>query len=86
MKLYTEEQVIKAIELARDIHTEGMPYMERDEYDYSKDEVIASLTPIKIPSDEEIENVVKEFNLITYRNGFRKCAKWMKEQIINQNK
>jgi hypothetical protein len=56
MKLYTEEQVIKAIELARDTHTEGSPYMERDEYDYLQDEVINLLTPIELPSDEKYKS------------------------------
>ncbi len=54
MKLYTEEQVRKAIELSRDTHQEGRAYMERDEYDYSMDEVFDLLTPIELPSDEEI--------------------------------
>lgn len=54
MKLYTEEQVRKAIELSRDTHQEGKPYLERDEYDYSIEEVVDLLTPIELPSEEEI--------------------------------
>lgn len=50
MKLYTEEEVRRAIELARDTHQEGRPYMERDEYDYSMDEVVDLLTPIELAS------------------------------------
>ena len=73
MKLYTEEQVKKAISIA--------------EYgDYECEQIIDELTPIELPSDEEVENIVKEFKLITYRNGFRECAKWMKDQILNQDK
>jgi hypothetical protein len=53
MKLYTEEEVHKAIDLSRDTHQEGRGYMERDEYDYSRDEVFDLLTPIELPSDEE---------------------------------
>ena len=56
MKLYTEEQVKRAIELSRDTHQEGGAYMERDEYDYSMEEVINLLTSIELPSDNEIEN------------------------------
>jgi hypothetical protein len=51
MKLYTESEVRKAIELSRDTHQEGRAYMERDEYDYSMDEVFQLLTPIELPSD-----------------------------------
>lgn len=55
MKLYTEEQVRKAIELARDTHPEGRGYMQREEYDYSMDEIFDKLTPTQLPSDEEID-------------------------------
>ena len=54
MKLYTEEQVRKAIELARDTHPEGRGYVQTEEYDYSDDEVIDLLTPIELPSNEDI--------------------------------
>jgi hypothetical protein len=55
MKVYTEEQVRKAIELSRDTHQEGRAYMEIDVYDYSMDEVFDLLNPIELPSDEEID-------------------------------
>jgi hypothetical protein len=66
MKLYTHEEVRKAIELSRDTHQEGRPYMERDEYDYSMDEVVDLLTPIELPSDEEIEEKLN----VAYGNGY----------------
>jgi hypothetical protein len=44
VKLYTEEQVRKAIDLARDTHPEGRGYVVRDEYDYSIDEIIDLLS------------------------------------------
>ena len=47
MKLYTEEQV----KIAIDKSTKFSRYMFEDE----KNEVINSLTPIELPSDEEIE-------------------------------
>ena len=82
MKLYTEEQVKKAIELARDTHQEGRAYMERDEYDYSMDEVIDLLTPIELPSDEEIVNKALE---IQWSNTlFKDGAKWMRDKIQGQ--
>jgi len=72
MKLYTEEQVKKAISIA--------------EYkDYEYEQIIDELTPIEIPSDKDIENVAEKtlsVNLI----GFITGAKWMKEQILKNNK
>ena len=88
MKLYTEEQVRKAID-------KSLEFRYDDEF-YSDDEVIESLTPIELPSDEEIE---KECNKLPFEkhvdcgmyndgqiDGFELGAKWMKEQILNQNK
>lgn len=50
MKLYTEEQVKHAIKMARSSHNVfTTPFM------YDKDEIIEHFTPIKLPSDEEIE-------------------------------
>jgi hypothetical protein len=79
-KLYTEEQVRKAIELSRDTHQEGKPYLERDEYDYSVDEVVELLTSIELPSDEEIEEESSKWR--APGQAFRGGAKWIKEQII----
>ena len=83
MKLYTESEVRKAIELSRDTHQEGRAYMERDEYDYSMDEVFDLLTPIELPSDEEIqkESLKSDFEY-TFRNG----ALWMRDKIQGGNK
>jgi hypothetical protein len=91
MKLYTEEQVRKAIELAREVHTEGSAYMERDEYDYSQDEIINLLKPIELPSDEAIDEqswgyreVTKDME-IPPNEDWSNGAKWMREQTFNQN-
>lgn len=91
MKLYTESEVRKAIELARDTHPEGRGYVQREEYDYSMDEVVDLLTPIELPSDEEIGN--KD----PYRLGggnynssaghkWQKGARWMRDKIQGGNK
>ena len=70
MKLYTEEELLKAIQLGRNyggwITTEP--------------EILKQLTPIELPSDDEIEEES------CYIAEFRAGAKWMKEQILNQNK
>ena len=82
IKLYTEEQVKKAISIA--------------EYgDYECKHIIDELTPIELPSDEEIEDKGKwVFNndghtIFTHYNtvpSWVNGAKWIKEQILNQNK
>ena len=86
MKLYTEEQVRKAIELSRDTHPEGRGYIQREEYDYSDDEVIDLLTPIELPTDEEIETeAIIFFNqaeALSYEKAFYTIgAKWMRDKI-----
>jgi hypothetical protein len=90
MKLYTEEQVRKAIELsllnAKLFIHKGLG---DDKYFPTVYEALKNLTPIELPSDEEIEeSSEKGFvkidgnRILNWING----AKWMKEQILNQNK
>lgn len=75
MKLYTEEQVRKAMSALNDIK-----YMY-----YSDDDIFDSLTPIELPSDEEIEGACnEELNGLLSTFGFRKGAKWVTEQIKEQ--
>jgi hypothetical protein len=77
MKLYTEEQLREAYNRGR---TDWINEIE-DYYIFSE------LTPIELPSDEEIRD--KSFNKFTQSNArtcFEEGAKWMKEQILNQNK
>jgi len=83
MKLYTEEQVRKAIDEARNYY---------DGFVSTKEGIINSLISIELPSDEEIEEE-SEAIYLPYDNDndlydirFAKGAKWMKEQILNQNK
>ena len=75
MKIYTEEQVIELMYWISPI------YMDREDI---KIFLKNKSTPIELPSDEEIQNLIgfacKTPN--TAING----AKWMKEQILNQNK
>ena len=92
MKLYTEEQLRQAF-------IDGMKFIAVHPLKYEQDanEYMSSLTPIELPSDEEIEDYAKEFVLshdfsaLTNPNHlanrcFQLGAKWMKEQILNQNK
>jgi hypothetical protein len=81
MKLYTEEQVRKAIELSRDTHPQGMGYVVKDVYDYSMDEVVDLLTPIELPSHYEIwEEAIKE-ELNQRRYDFMRGADFVRDKI-----
>ena len=78
MKLYTEEQVIKTFRT-------GVLSL----YNGYIKERLETLTPIELPSDEEIEQEayykVSDHTENPYAS-FKSGAKWMKEQILNQNK
>jgi hypothetical protein len=75
MKLYTEEEIIRAIELS-----DGR----------SIDEVLAGLIPIEIPSDEEIDKEAFQVPYDNTRGfydlQFIKGAKWMRDKIEGGNK
>ena len=75
MKLYTEEQVKEAMFLYK---APIRPLVQQ---------VLEQLTPIELPSDEEIRENADKYTIDdnTYYS-FINGAKWMKEQIINQNK
>ena len=68
MKLYTEEQVMRAIHLAHSTN--------------AMDEVIADLTPIELPNDEEIEK--QSIGNATFAPSFVYGAKWMRDKILNK--
>ena len=79
MKIYTDEQVKKAIDMAREYY---------DGFSYTEKEIIATVTPIELPSDDKINKESYEGKeIMTFqRAAFIMGAKWMKEQILNQNK
>jgi hypothetical protein len=73
MKLYTEEEVVRAIELS-----DGRP----------TDEVLAGLTPIELPSDEDIWDRADEIwgraeseQSDVRHLAFMQSAKWMRDKI-----
>jgi hypothetical protein len=87
MKLYTEEQV------------KDLKYWKNNaEEDYLTTPIsvlryiseLEKLTPIELPSDEEIEKLQDNNDNYDdydfYDTGFKQGVKWMKEQILNQNK
>lgn len=75
MKLYTEEQVIRAIKFG---------YC--DVPDVTPEEYVDSLTPIELPSDEEIERFTDTMFYGEKKYFAKVGALWMKNQILNQNK
>ena len=72
MKLYTEEQVNFAMRYAT---------ITKESYK----EILKQLIPIELPSDEEIEKQTKDFMFEKNKAVFCNGAKWMKQQILNQN-
>ena len=76
MKLYTEEQMHSVILLALGRH--GI-YIPNKHYQ----DLIDLLTPIEIPSDEEVDD--RSYS-DEQEKGFRNGAKWMRNKIEGGNK
>ena len=81
MKLYTEEQVRNAL---KDAMLRGM--RKPSKYESIVELMINDLTPIELPSDEDIEKIVICSNLelgydFSMNSGFKKGAKWMRNKI-----
>lgn len=72
MKLYTEEQVRQAMDFARGHHR------------MSDTQFIETLTPIELPSDEEIENYARQSGLV--HPFVSRGAKWFRDKIQGGNK
>lgn len=72
MKLYTEEQVKRMMDLARFTYN-------------SEDNILLSQKPIELPSDEEIEKFAFERSVILENSKLfeplQVGAKWLKRQI-----
>ena len=82
MKIYTEEQVITfAIKVLSDYEINGTFY-NREKLKETLD-----VTPIELPSDEEIKKNADKYTIDnnTYYS-FINGAKWMKDKILKQNK
>lgn len=82
MKLYTEEQVREAMHMKVDIK-----YIT-----YTDDNIVDSLTPIELPTDEEIgvialniadtlQDKLNSKEEAFYLAGFQTCADWMRDKI-----
>jgi hypothetical protein len=83
MKLYTEEQIkdafIKGV-------LKGMAGSTLSTYELFEMYII-ELIPIELPSDEDISTQASNRHYGTnFKHIYASGAKWMKEQILNQNK
>jgi hypothetical protein len=83
MKLYKEEQLLNTVNAIQS-------YIQKFGIDGAQPTIknhLKMLEPIELPSDEEIKD--KSFNKFAQSNArtcFEEGAKWVREQIINQNK
>ena len=82
MKLYTEEQLKKAIELAQECEHDGYYPVH---FDYSQTEILQHLTPIELPSDEEIEKQAEHEDTYSKKCAFTRGAKWMWRKTFGGN-
>jgi hypothetical protein len=76
MKLYTEEQVIKMLEVC--ILSDKYPDA------LTLNDVVKTQTPIQLPSDEEIYEQAKSQS--TFAPSFIYGAEWMRNKIEGSNK
>lgn len=78
VKLYTEQQV-------REAYNEGC-WNGFNEVSDKEDYTINSLTPIELPSDEEIETKIENMEGISLEIevGYRTGARWMRNKILNK--
>lgn len=86
MKLYTEEQITIAINEARSLED-----WQDLIFTYNANEIIEKLTPIELPSDEEIKKstpypLSKGFYNPLYSNKWEEGAKWMRDKIQSNDK
>ena len=85
LKLYTEEQVRKVLwEFGDLLFNNCQDGIKEDDIKIYSDWAIEDEATIELPSDEEIENeaIICVWGIKPFELG----AKWIKEQILNQNK
>lgn len=83
VKLYTEQQIIMAMHLT-------------NRYKENYNQVLEQLTPIELPTDEDIEEECRKFPFEKHvdagmynegiNEGFYLGVEYMQQQILNQNK
>lgn len=82
-KLYTEEQLYNTV-------TAISNYLDDMDLSRAQDRIekhLKAIAPIELPSDDEINNASSTYaNFPIVEMGFYEGAKWLKQQILNQNK
>jgi hypothetical protein len=73
MKLYTEEQVKKMLDLARFTYN-------------SEDKILLSQIPIELPTDEEIDKEIEWLDNPLERLNFKAGIRWMRDKIRIQGR
>lgn len=73
MKLYTEQEVRKLLNEILMLSS-------------SVEDAINSLSPIELPSDDEIEERIGFEYPATHQNAFKEGAKWMRDKILGGKK
>jgi hypothetical protein len=73
VKLYTEEQVKKMLDLARFTYN-------------SEDKILLSQIPIQLPSDEEIDREIEWLDNPLERLNFKAGIRWMRDKIRIQGR
>jgi hypothetical protein len=76
MKLYTEEDLLKAIQLGRNYGG----------WVTTEPEILKQLTPIELPSDDDMANASNHCKDGQVKVGFLRGVLWYQEQILNQKK
>jgi hypothetical protein len=79
MKLYTEEQLVNTIDAIKDYLKN---YPEKF-HESMIEKHLKNLTPIELPSDEEIMEVIKpsQNEMDDFDLGFRNGVQWLREKI-----
>ena len=88
MKLYTEEQVNSKLEfLMQSLFGDDFRMTVHDStLNRFQQAMELELTPIELPSDEEIENYIEKTYYGEKKHYFKAGVMFIKQQILNQNK
>jgi hypothetical protein len=93
MKLYTDEQVkmlLEKMSLVTERKNLGVSANFRHRT-IEIDKLLKDISPIELPSDEEIEqhaeeNTAESNGTLEFERGFKRGAKWMRDKIQGGNK
>ena len=83
MKLYTEEDIRKAWNTA---YTDALAIDEPDYKPKFYEDFIQSVTPIELPTDEEVEIKSSHIGILSSQKAFIGGAKWMRDKIQGGDK